>query len=69
MNVNHIDFSNLSSAEKILMAQQLLDSSFDEGFTPEQMREIEARMQAADNGTMKRIPWETVRAQLGLNKQ
>lgn len=62
MHISDIDFSDLSSAEKILLAQQLLHSSVDTGFLPSQIQEMEARMQAADNGQMKRIPWAEARA-------
>lgn len=68
-DASDFDFSNLSSAERLLIAEQLLDSMFDHtttgGFTPEQIEEMEIRMQAADNGSMKRIPWNEARKQLG----
>jgi hypothetical protein len=69
MHIRDIDFSDLSSAEKILLAQHLLHSSFDTGFLPSQIQEMEARMHAADSGQMKRIPWEEARTRLGLQAQ
>jgi putative addiction module component (TIGR02574 family) len=67
------DFSDLSNAERLLIAEQLLDGMFDEavggGFTQGQMQEMEARMQAADEGRMKRISWEEARKRLARPAQ
>lgn len=58
------DFSGLSPAERLLLAQQLLDSVGDDAIadlcplTPDQFEEIERRSRAADNDEIHSVPLE-----------
>lgn len=70
------DFASLTAPERLLLAQELLDSVFDEvspstsarhtaaPFSSEQMAEIHRRASDADSGVADPQPWETVRARL-----
>jgi putative addiction module component (TIGR02574 family) len=62
-----IDFSRLSPAERILLAQDLWDSVLsadpDVVTTEEHRIEIERRIAAADAGLMKSRPWREIRDQ------
>lgn len=70
MTVSHknLDYSQLSPAERILLAQELWDSVHAEtqalSFTAEQQAEIERRIAAIDAGTMPTYPWEDVKRRL-----
>lgn len=67
-SIEDIDFTQLSPTERIQLAQALLDSvlqeSHDELLTDEQMRELDRRLAALDNGTMQCQPWPQVRDDL-----
>lgn len=60
------DFTTLSAPERLLLAQQLLDSVLAEAMplTVQQLEEITRRATAVDAGEMTCEPWETVRARL-----
>jgi putative addiction module component (TIGR02574 family) len=71
------DFASLTAAERLLLAQELLDSVFDEvypskagrqdgalSFTPQQMAELDRRVADIDSGRVVPEPWETVRERL-----
>lgn len=66
------DFSRLSTAERIMLAQDLWDSIHDEAqlapLTDEQVAEIERRIAAIDAGTMPTYPWEEVKRRLLARK-
>jgi putative addiction module component (TIGR02574 family) len=59
------DFSHLTSAERICLAQKLLESvrprSQDHCFREVERREIERRWSAFESGRMTAAPWEDVR--------
>ena len=69
-----VDFSQLSVAERILLAERLWDSvdanKIEESFpvTPAQRAELESRCAAIDAGEIKTIPWEEARRSLFLNR-
>jgi putative addiction module component (TIGR02574 family) len=67
-SIHELDVSELSIAQRIQIAQDLLDSVLletqGEVFTPEQLAEIDRRVAASDAGTIVGEPWETVYAQL-----
>ena len=62
MHLQDFDFSKLSDAERIFLAGQLLDSVHEhsqaKGFSTEQLTELKRRVEAADAGTIKRVPWD-----------
>lgn len=60
------DFTALSAPERLLLAQQLLDSVLAEAMplTVQQLDEVTRRAAAIDAGEMVCEPWETVRARL-----
>ncbi|HEY4313341.1 MAG TPA: addiction module protein [Pirellulales bacterium] len=68
MTVSHkdIDYTQLSPAERILLAQELWDSVIAAkrapATTPEQRAEVERRMTLADLGQMPSRPWADIRA-------
>jgi len=66
--IEQLDFSTLSVAQRIQIAQDLLDSVFAETqgeyFTPEQLAEIDRRVAASDAGTIVGEPMEQVFEQL-----
>jgi putative addiction module component (TIGR02574 family) len=76
LSVEDFDFASLTAAERLRLAQELLDSVFDEvspsmsaretaaPFSAEQMAEIRRRAADADAGIAVGEPWETVRARL-----
>lgn len=70
-SIADIDFSTLSTAECILLAQELWDRVHAETDTlpmpAEQRTEIERRLAAVKDGTMPVYPWEDVRKRL-LNR-
>ena len=70
--IDDIDFSELSSNDRLQLAQALLDSVlYDaraEPFSDEQMRELDDRLAQIDSGTVQGEPWDQVRDQL-LNKR
>ncbi len=62
------DYSQLTPKERILLAQELWDSAFNDlqdfPLTDDQMAEIERRMAAVDAGQMPTYPWEEVKQRL-----
>jgi putative addiction module component (TIGR02574 family) len=66
--IQDIDVSDLSSVERLQLAQVLLDSVMVEAegepFTSEQLAEIDQRVAEIDSGQAALEPWETVRDQL-----
>ena len=62
------DFSHLSPAERILLAEDLWDSVTDEQDAPPltsaQMEELHRRLAAADRGEMTYSPWPDVKRRL-----
>lgn len=62
------DFSKLTPAERIALAQDLWDSVHDETqlapFTDEQVAEIERRIAEVDSGAMPMYSWEEVKQRL-----
>lgn len=70
-SVKDFDFSQLSAAERIHLAQELWDSVCDTQslpFTAEQIAEIERRTAAFDSGIMPAYPWEEVKQRLSQRK-
>lgn len=71
LSINDIDFSALSPAECILLAQELWDRVHEETqalpMPTEQCAEIRRRLAAVDAGTMPIYPWEEVKQRL-LNR-
>jgi putative addiction module component (TIGR02574 family) len=68
MDIGSVDFSNLSSVERLQLAQTLIDGvlleSKTEMFTDEQLAELDRRSAEIDSGTATFEPWETVRDRL-----
>ncbi len=70
----NFDFSNLSIAERVLLAERLLDSiHFSEGednlpIHQEHIQELERRMVAEDNGKITFSPWSEVKERLFTKK-
>jgi putative addiction module component (TIGR02574 family) len=62
------DFSHLSPAERILLAEDLWDSVTAEQdappLTPSQQEELQRRLAAADRGEMTYSPWPDVKHRL-----
>jgi putative addiction module component (TIGR02574 family) len=62
------DFSLLSPAERILLAEDLWDSVAQEqdapDLTPAQKEELHRRLAAADRGEMTYSPWQDVKRRL-----
>lgn len=62
------DFSQLSSAERILLAEDLWDSVAAEDnappLTPAQQEELQRRLEAADRGEMTYSPWGHIKRRL-----
>ena len=62
------DFTNLTVAERILLAQELLESVFPRAqnlpLTPAQRQEVERRWAAYEAGRMTAAPWDEVRRRL-----
>ena len=60
------DFSDLSDAERLLLAGELLDMTHTSHalLTPAQLAEMERRDAAADAGLVQGTPWEIVRERL-----
>lgn len=67
-SLQDLDLSVLTIAERIQIAQNLLDSVLAETqgefFTPEQLQEIDRRVAAADAGKIAGEPFESVFAEL-----
>ena len=63
--IQEIDFSELSSADRLQLAQALLDGLvLDEQaelFTAEQLEELDRRLAAIESGTMPFESWEMLR--------
>lgn len=66
------DFSKLTPAERIALAQDLWDSIHEEAqlapLTNEQVAEIERRIAEVDAGTMPMYSWEEVKQRLLARK-
>ncbi len=66
--IQEIDFSELSSADRLQLAQALLDDLMlddrAELFTPEQLAELDRRLAAIENGAMPFESWEMLRERL-----
>ena len=64
-NIDDINYSHLSPAERLVLVQDILDSVLDESqeqtLTQAQIAEIDRRCEAIDNGTMQMHAWEDVR--------
>ena len=71
LSIHDIDFSKLSPAERLLLAQELWDKAHEETATlpmpAEQRAEIERRLAAVNAGAMPVHPWEEVKQRL-LNR-
>lgn len=65
-NPADFDFSSLSAPERLLLAQQLLDSVLAEAtpLTPQQIAEMHRRAAAIDSGAVACDSWEVVRSRL-----
>lgn len=67
------DYRSLPLAERILLAQEILDSVVAEShgdlFTRGQLEEIDRRVAAADAGALVAEPWEAVHARLSARCQ
>lgn len=63
------DFSHLSAAERILLAQELLDGALTDGaddvapLTEEEIAELRRRISLLDTGQMQRHSWDSVQAE------
>jgi putative addiction module component (TIGR02574 family) len=62
------DFSGLSAAERLLLAQELLDSVYD-AVTPDtisqpQIDELHRRRNELTSGQVQGVPWEQVKTTL-----
>lgn len=71
-SIKDLDLSELTGAERILLAQELWDSARQEAealpLTPEQHAEIQRRVAALDAGTMPTHRWDDVKQRL-LNRK
>lgn len=64
---NHmIDLATLTAPERLLLAQQLLDSVLAEALplTAQQVEEVRRRAAAIDAGMVTCEPWEAIKARL-----
>jgi putative addiction module component (TIGR02574 family) len=64
---NDFDFTALSPVERLQLAQTLLESVLETDanpFTPEQMAELQRRVEDIDAGRGSFEPWESVRERL-----
>ena len=64
---NGFDFSNLSAAERLQLAQALVESVLDavaNPFTADQIAELKRRVDDIDAGRGAFEPWESVRERL-----
>jgi putative addiction module component (TIGR02574 family) len=63
---NDFDFTGLSAPERLLLAQQLLDSVLAEAtpLAPQQLAEMQRRAEAIDSNQIACEPWGSVRARL-----
>lgn len=63
-----MDFSQLSESDKLLLARDLLESTFAQedrsSLPPEQLAELRRRAAALDSGKIQCIPWEQALADL-----
>lgn len=66
-HVDEIAYTHLSAAERIVLAQDILDSVLTEAqadpLTPDQLEELARRCADIDSGNVQCLPWEQVRAQ------
>jgi putative addiction module component (TIGR02574 family) len=67
-SINGIDFSQLSAAERLLLAQELLDSVFDDvapaTLSQPQIDELHRRREEMLSGKVQGVPWEQVKSSL-----
>jgi len=63
--IKDLDFSQLTAAERIMLAQELWDSVHDEvqaaTLTDAQVAELDRRLDELQSGKVQGIPWETFR--------
>jgi putative addiction module component (TIGR02574 family) len=68
LHIDDIDLTNLSSTERLQLAQALLDSVLYEArtetFTEEQMAELDRRSAEVEAGMASLEPWDAVRQRL-----
>jgi putative addiction module component (TIGR02574 family) len=65
--IQDIDFSALSASEKLELASTLLDSVLThdiDPFSPEQLSELDRRVNEIETGKIEFEPWSTVRQRL-----
>jgi len=67
-SITGIDFSQLSAAERLLLAQELLDSVFDDvapaTLSQPQIDELHRRREEMLSGKIQGVPWDEVRSSL-----
>lgn len=70
--IQEIDFSELSSADRLQLAQALLDGLTLDGqpelLTADQIEELDRRLAAIEDGTMPFESWEMLRERLLLHR-
>lgn len=70
--IQEIDFSELSSADRLQLAQALLDGLTLDGqpelLTADQMEELDRRLAAIEDGTTQFESWEMLRERLLLHR-
>ncbi len=66
--INDFDFTRLSAEQRILLAQELWDSVYQEAqatpLTPQQGAELDRRFTQLESGEVQGIPWEQLRESL-----
>lgn len=64
-HISDLDFSDLSSTDRLLLAQELLDSVLAEAevhpLNDEQLAELDRRCAAIDRGESPCVAWDSVR--------
>ena len=67
--IDEIDFAAMTAPERLLLAQELLDSVLSEAtpLTPEQLADLEARARGIDSGKEPCEDWEIVKQRLLRN--
>lgn len=70
--IQEIDFSDLSTADRLQLAQALLDGLTLDGqpelLTADQMEELDRRLATIEDGTMPFESWEMLRERLLLHR-
>lgn len=68
VTLSELDFSAIPPAERIMIAQVLLDSvlfaNASSALTPAQLAEMHARIEDIDAGRVTCLPWKEVRERL-----